>query len=355
MTTLAPAHYHCHYRKFSRAAGKSAVEAAAYRLAARLHDERTGQTHNYTFKRGVTDTMLITPSGQAVPSWVLDPERLWNEAEAAEKDNPRALVMHELEIALPHLLNAEQRKEAAADMARFIVKRYGCVAHLAFHNPNREGDQRNHHVHLMFTTRAVTPTGFSKTKFRHFSRREPEARETGLPTGAEEIALVRKQWALIGNRHLQMAGHKPLLDHRSYEDQGLDLEPQKHLGPEATAKERRGERTAKGDFNRAAADRNRRRMAWSKAWEQALIDITGAPLPAPPPREKKSPDDREYPDGFLNLMDNQTAERTALIHLHMTEQKALWRAQQELRQSHKKQWAQLYRKQRAQRAAFLQQ
>ncbi len=363
MSVTTQTHYHFHYRKFSRADGKSAVEAAAYRYAAKLHDERTGENHNYTFKRGVTDTMVITPLGQPVPDWVHDPQRLWNEAESAEKNNPRALVMHELEIAIPHQLTHEQRKEAARHMAIFITKRYGCVAHLAFHEPNREGDQRNHHVHLMFTTRAITETGFAKNKFRHFSRREAEARDTGELTGAEEIKLIRKQWALIGNRHLQMAGHKPTLDHRSYEDQGLDLEPQKHLGPDATAKERRGERTAKGDFNRAVMDRNHNRLAWAQAWEQARIDITGKSLPEPPARPQKPFADitdpkrhedqpREFSKAFQTLMANQTTERTSIINLHITERKALWREQQELQKSHKKQWALLYRRQREEREAF---
>ena len=238
------------------------------------------------------------------------------------------------------------------------------MAHLAFHNPNREGDQRNFHVHLMFTPRAITEEGFSKKKFRHFSRREQEAQRDGEMTGAEEIKFIREQWANIGNRHLELAGHEPNLDHRSYEDQGLDLEPQKHLGPEATAKERRGEHTAKGDFNRAAEDRNKRRQAWAKAWEQAKIDITDAKLPEPPPRPPmpfpdqgptQEPHKRPtpFPKAFETLMENQKTERRALIQLHMTEKKALWRRQQEIRETtQKKAWADLYRRQRQEREAL---
>jgi hypothetical protein len=359
-----PAHFHCQYKKFTRSKGQSAVQAAAYRLAMKLEDERTGLLHNYTRKAGVTGTLIATPTGINVPGWAHDPVTLWNMVEAAEKTNPRALVMHEWEIALPHMLNPEQRKEAAREMAQFIADRYGCIAMAAFHNPNRKGDQRNHHIHLMFTPRAIGPDGFARTKFRHYSLRAPEAEANGRMTGAEEIVFIKSQWAAIGNRHLERAGFAPSLDHRSYEDQGIDLEPQKHMGPDATAKERRGEHTAKGDFNRAVRDRNKNRQEWARAWEQSRIDITGNTLPDPPARPQKpfahvagqAKQDLPAPQfskAFMTLMENQKQERTSLIRLHMTEKTKLWQAEQEKRREQKKQWALLYRRQRQERETLI--
>lgn len=341
-------HFHCQYKKFTRAKGQSAVQAAAYRLASRLPDERTGLSHDYTRKKGMTDTLVVTPSGIETPAWSADPVKLWNAVEAAEKSNPRALVMHEWEIALPHLLNAEQRKAAVREMAQFIADRYGCVAMAAFHNPNRNGDQRNYHVHLMFTPRAIGPDGFSRAKFRNYSLRAPEAELAGRKTGAEEIVFIKSQWAAIGNRHLERAGYSPTLDHRSYEDRGIPLEPQKHMGPNATAKERRGERTAKGDFNRAVRDRNQNRLEWARAWEQARLDITGQDLPEPP---GPSPAPSKISRGFITLMDNQKQERSSIVQLHITEKKNLWQVEQAKRAAHKKLWARLYRRQRMERLA----
>lgn len=356
-----PAHFHCQYKKFTRAKGQSAVQAAAYRLAMKLEDERTGLIHNYTRKGGVTGTLIATPTGINVPAWAHDPVQLWNSVEAAEKTNPRALVMHEWEIALPHDLTPAQRKEAAQEMAQFIADRYGCIAMAAFHNPNRTGDQRNYHIHLMFTPRAIEPDGFAKTKFRHYSLRTPEADAHGRMTGAEEIVFIKSQWAAIGNAYLERAGFAPTLDHRSYEDQGIDLEPQKHLGPDATAKERRGERTAKGDFNRAVKDRNQNRQGWARAWEQTKVDITGERLQerlADPPtrpqkpfanvagQQKQDPPAPQHSKPSLTLMENQKLERTSLIQLHMAEKKKLWQAEQEKRREQKKQWSMLYRRQR---------
>lgn len=358
-----PAHFHCQYKKFTRGKGQSAVQAAAYRLAARLVDERTGLSHDYTRKGGVTGTLIATPDGVTVPAWAQDPVRLWNEVEAAEKTNPRALVMHEWEIALPYQLTAKQREEAAREMAQFIADRYGCIAVAAFHNPNRNGDQRNYHVHLMFTPRAIAPEGFSRSKFRHYSLRATEAEAAGRMTGAEEIVFVKSQWAAIGNRHFVHAGFEASLDHRSYEEQGVDLEPQKHMGPNATAQERRGEQTAKGDFNRAARDRNRNRQEWARAWEQARIDITGHPLPEPPPRPQKdfskaagqlkqAATPPPLPKAFIALMDNQKEERTGLIKIQITEKTKLWHTEQEKKRLQKKQWAQIYRRQRNEKKAL---
>ena len=363
---MEPAHFHCQYKKFTRAKGQSAVQAAAYRLAASLSDERTGLSHNYTRKQGVSEVLTFAPAGKDSPGWVHDPVRLWNEVEAAEKTNPRALVMHEWEIALPHQLDAAQRREAAREMAQFIADRYGCVAMAAFHDPSRNGDQRNHHLHLMFTPRAIGPEGFVRNKFRNYSLRAPEADMNRMMTGAEEIVFIKSQWAAIGNRHLERAGFSPTLDHRSYADQGIDLEPQKHLGPDATAKERRGERTAKGDFNRAVRDRNKNRREWARAWEESRIDITGSALPQPPPHPPKpavidenvdSPErttapQQEFSPAFLSLMENQKEERRSIIQLHVTEQKKVWQDIQEKRGAHKSEWAELYRQQRQDRDAL---
>jgi len=51
----------------------------------------------------------------------------------------------------------------------------------------------------------------------------------------------------------------PTLDHRSYERQGLDLEPTKHLGPAAAQMEKEGRPSYLGDQNREIEARNAQR------------------------------------------------------------------------------------------------
>ena len=62
----------------------------------------------------------------------------------------------------------------------------------------------------------------------------------------------REQWASYANFHLRMHGHDITLDHRSYKDQGLDIEPQVKLGKGIKERERRAK--SRGDFEEKSSD-----------------------------------------------------------------------------------------------------
>src|SRR3546814_4295774 len=74
-------------------------------------------------------------------------------------------VAREYEIALPAELSAEARRELALGLAREISERHGVAVDVAIHAPGREGDHRNHHAHLLTTTRRIGPEGLgAKTR-----------------------------------------------------------------------------------------------------------------------------------------------------------------------------------------------
>jgi MobA/MobL family len=104
----AEAYYHCSVASVSRAGGRSIVAAAAYRCGGKLVEERTGLVHDYTRRQGVVEAFLVLPSH--APAWANDRERLWN---AADRVEPRAngRFATELELALPHELDVEQRPD----------------------------------------------------------------------------------------------------------------------------------------------------------------------------------------------------------------------------------------------------
>lgn len=240
------ASYHCSIKPVSRGAGKSGTAAAAYRAGVCLSDERTGEIHDYTRKQGVEHAELVLPSGVDI-----DRERLWNAAESAEKRKD-ARVAREFELALPSELTADQRRELAIDYAKSIVEQYGVAADVAIHEPNRRGDQRNHHAHILITTRAITPDGLgAKTDLE---QEDKALRAQGKGTGREQIEALREAWATRCNIALERAGHQERVSHKSLEAQGIDREPTSHLGPVATAMERRGERSDRGDLNRGAGE-----------------------------------------------------------------------------------------------------
>ena len=88
------------------------------------------------------------------------PAELWNRVEAAEvRKNARvARVAREVLVALRAELSPAQRRELTLGIAQAQADRYGTAGTLAVHTPDREGDQRNHHAHILMTTRRLEPS-----------------------------------------------------------------------------------------------------------------------------------------------------------------------------------------------------
>lgn len=223
------ASYHLSVKSVSRATGRSAPAAAAYRTATRIENERDGLVHDYTRRGGVEDAFLVVPQGAA---WAQDRSALWNAAEAAEKRKD-AKVAREYELALPHELDPAQRRSLARGFAQEVVKRFGVAADIAIHAPHPEGDQRNWHAHILTTTRVATAEGLgAKT-------RELDVIQTSGPA----VEALRALWAVRVNHALERAQVAERVDHRSLDRQGLgDLVATQHLGPAASGMERRAAR-----------------------------------------------------------------------------------------------------------------
>ena len=104
--------FHCQAKAISRSAGRSATAAAAYRAGELIHDKRTGEVHDYSRKKGIEYSEIITSDGTTITR-----ENLWNAAEEAEKRKD-AKVAREWEIALPSELSQDQQRELARSFAR---------------------------------------------------------------------------------------------------------------------------------------------------------------------------------------------------------------------------------------------
>ena len=102
--------YHLSVKPISRAGGRSATAAIAYRSAERVQDLTTGETFDYTRKRGVEHAEIVLPDFAAKRDihWARDRQALWNAAEMSEKRKD-ARVAREYELALPHEMTASQR------------------------------------------------------------------------------------------------------------------------------------------------------------------------------------------------------------------------------------------------------
>ena len=234
------ASYHLSVKTIKRSAGRSATAAAAYRVGERIECQREGRVHDYTRKQGIEETFILTPKD--APDWATDRSRLWNEVEASE---PRrnSVTAREWELALPSEISAEDRSQITRDFAQELVSRYGVAVDVAIHAPHREGDQRNHHAHVLTSTRKLEAGGFTaKTRVLDSAK-----------TGGVEIEQMRGLWAELQNRALERVGEVERVDHRSLEKQRetalergdklsaeeLDRDPELKLGPAANSMERR--------------------------------------------------------------------------------------------------------------------
>lgn len=224
--------YHCEMQNISRSDGRSIVACAAYRAGEKLYCDTYGKEQDYTKKTGIEYTQIFAPTG-ASPD-MLDRQTLWNRVEQSElKKNgdikQEARLAKEVEIALPHELDKTQRQALVTELCQSLVKAYGVAVDVAIHAPHVHGgsDERNHHAHILMTTRSLTPQGLGKKV------RELDQNST--------LKKIREKVADLTNVHLERAGLEVRVDHRSHKDRGLDIEPTFKEGLEATHAKRRGE------------------------------------------------------------------------------------------------------------------
>nr|WP_176704736.1 MobA/MobL family protein [Pseudomonas sp.]QBM91763.1 mobilization protein A [Pseudomonas sp.] len=249
--------YSASLKTISRSVGSSATAAAAYRLGEVIEDERTGECHDYTRRGGVEGTFAFAPAGTAP----LPAAKLWNAAEAAE-GRKNSTVARELLIALPHDLDPDQRESLTRAIAAQVADRYGVAGSVGIHAPDAEGDQRNYHAHILFTTRSVDQDGKLGAKTRVLDDKK---------SGPAETIWIRKMVEQETNAALEAAGVESRVDCRSLKDQRaaalemgnlelaqeLDRAPQTHEGPKVTDIRREAAREGRevlGALDRAAAN-----------------------------------------------------------------------------------------------------
>ena len=215
--------YHFSAKVISRANGSSAVASAAYRSASELHDDRLGRDHDFSNKAGVIHSEVMLPEG--APERLNDRSTLWNEVEAGEKRKDAQLA-REVEFSIPREMNEKQGVQLARD---FVQKQFvdrGMVADLNVHWDKAKDGTPKPHAHVMLAMRDVGPEGFGK-KNRDWN-------------STEQLKEWREAWAAHVNERMAELGLEGRIDHRSYEAQGIELEPQHKIGPAASRRPGQG-------------------------------------------------------------------------------------------------------------------
>jgi Ti-type conjugative transfer relaxase TraA len=236
--------YHFHVKVISRKSGQSAVASAAYRSASRLRDERLRRDQDFTAKRGVVHSEVLLPEN--APEHWSDRERLWNDVEVFEvrKD---AQLAREVEFALPREMTQAQGIELARDFAQSEFVDHGMIADLNVHWDIGEDGMPKPHAHVMLTMRSVDENGFG-----------PKARDWNA---TQMVERWRERWAELANERLAELDIDARIDHRSFEAQGIALEPQSQIGAPAQRIEGEGVEAAdRAEMHREIARNNGARI-----------------------------------------------------------------------------------------------
>src|SRR3954447_10761751 len=236
--------YHFSAKVIGRSSGRSAVAAGAYRSASALLDEREARTHDFSQKADVAHSEILLPDG-APERWA-DRGVLWNAVEATEKRKDAQLA-REVEFALPRELSREEGVVLAREFVQHAFVSRGMVADLNVHWPLDAQGEAKPHAHVMLTMREVKPEGFG-LKVSAWNR-------------VAELQGWREAWAQSANERLAELGHEVRIDHRSFKDQGIELEPQNKIGPAGMRREERGEAAERAAEHRGIAQRNGERIA----------------------------------------------------------------------------------------------
>ncbi|WP_107681037.1 MobQ family relaxase [Acinetobacter baumannii] len=261
--------YHCSTKTVNRSSGRTAVASSAYRAGEKLEDERTGLTHDFTRKDGVAHAEIISNLDIEI-----DRSELWNLAEKTE-NRKDARTAREWVIALPDELDEEQRKELAKDFAKSLVDRYGVVADLAIHAPSKGGDDKNHHAHILLTTRKAELDPENKltlTQKVEIELSNTKRKSLGMGTSQEEIKQIRATWANLANYALDKAGYKEKIDHRSYAEQGNGLQATIHEGSKVTQLRRKGIDTEVSRFNDNIKQQNNQQLQFKEPKKEKILE-----------------------------------------------------------------------------------
>lgn len=261
--------YHFHVEQIKRSEGRTAVASAAYRAGEKLHNFWDGETHDYTHKKGVMMAEIILP--EHAPKRFQDRSTLWNEVEQIEKRFDAQLA-YSFDIALQNEFSMEEN----VDLAREFIRRYfvsdGMIADLTVHQPEREaGGIENPHFHVLVPIRPLNADGTWGAKQHRVYRLDEDGNRIKKDNGQWEFEAVsttnwgkpetleywRGAWEEMVNARFEEKGMDCRIDHRSYADQGMDLIPTVHEGPQVRKMEKKGIRTETGELNRWIKATNR--------------------------------------------------------------------------------------------------
>lgn len=254
------------FKIISRGKGQSCMASCAYYTGEKKYSEYEccwKYPHSSPSRVKLVEVML--PSN--APRAYADPQTLWNAVDAAET-SVNAQTARSMLFALPRELTDEQNLALVRDFCQKEFVDKGMVCNFFYHDK----DDGNPHVHIMLTLRTMDENGKWLPKSKNVYALDENGNRIRTPNGSWKRIKVdtvdwnerkygeiwRQDWAAAQNAALKAAGRMERVDMRSLERQGVeDRLPQKHLGPTASALERKGVSSERGDENRKIISGNK--------------------------------------------------------------------------------------------------
>ena len=286
--------------------GHSAVEQSSYIDREKMYCQYDGHTYYPKYSEDLVYKEVMLPEN--APQEYKDPSVLWNSVEMFETAKDAQLA-RTYKIELPNEWSYDLASEVMRDYVQRNFVNRGMCAQFAIHDSqNPQTGQRNLHCHIMLTLRSIDAQGCWMPKQKKVYIRDKNGERIPLidkKTGQQKVDKQnRKQWKCItidtndwNSRENAKQWRKDLADtinsvnvklgmadnyweHRSFKEQGLDIIPQIHLGEKASALERSGIRTIRGDINRDIIARNAvieaARALYEKA-KEGLLTVKAVP------------------------------------------------------------------------------
>ena len=272
--------FHFSISMISRGKSKSAVASAAYISCEKIKNEWDGEVHDYHNKKGLLHSQIYLPEN--IPKELQDRSFLWNSVELNEKASNAQLARNFI-IALPKELSFEENKKLITDFIQENFVSKGMIADLAIHDRTSE-DNNNIHAHIMTTLRPINEKGEWQAKSKKEYILDENGEKVKLKSGNYKTRKVeltdwndkgnaekwRENFASLCNQYLEKNHQEKRVDHRSYKRQGIEEIPTIHMGASASALEKKGIETDKGNINREIKKHN----SLVKAIKSKIKEIT---------------------------------------------------------------------------------
>ena len=260
---------------------------------------------------------------EGAPGEYLDPERLFNAVEMAEKRSD-ARPAKKIMVALPREFDARERFRALEDFISWNITANGYACTYAIHT---DKDGRNPHAHILVANRRIDPkTGRWAAKSRSEFALDANGRRIPVidpDTGRQKIgARNRKVWKRVNVSNNPLDSKEFLerlrrewadscnallpgyavIDHRSFKARGIERIPTIHEGYASREMEKRGGRGDLCEENRRIQALNRLldalRAMIGRLSDQAqgiLTAVKRRQRPSGAPQAPSSPEPAERP------------------------------------------------------------